>query len=52
MEETLAPLAYDLPRHIESLSDLIIVKALSSEQDDLGADDIAMRCRILAGHLV
>jgi len=52
MEEAFAPLAHDLPGHIESLSDLIVVEALSREQDDLGADDIAMRCRILAGHLV
>jgi hypothetical protein len=46
--ETFSPLAHDLPREIEALSDDLVLKALRSQKDELGADDLTVRQRILA----
>lgn len=47
-EEPLAPLADDLAWRVEFGRDLSIFKALGGIEDDLGPDDVSMRCRIPA----
>jgi hypothetical protein len=42
MVEALAPLADDLARRIQTSGDDVIGQSLGGEQDDLGADDIAI----------
>jgi len=38
LEKTFPPLADDLPRHVQPLADLLVLKALRCQQDGLGAD--------------
>ena len=41
--ESLAPLADDLARRIEACSDHVIGKAISSHENDSGADNVTIR---------
>jgi hypothetical protein len=43
VEETLTPLAHDLPRSIESLSDLLVGQTLGGIKNDLCTDDVNIR---------
>jgi hypothetical protein len=43
LEEPLSPLADDLPRGVETGSDLIVVQTLGSIEDHFGPNDIAIR---------
>ena len=48
-EEALAPLADDLPRRIQPGGDDIVAETLGSEQDDLRADNVAIRVTYICG---
>jgi hypothetical protein len=48
LEEAFAPLRDDLAWQLEPFSDLFVGEALSGEEDDLGAHDIAIRRRIFS----
>jgi hypothetical protein len=43
LEESLAPLADDLARSVESSRDIVVAETLSGVEHDLGPDDIAIR---------
>ena len=42
-KEAVAPFADDLPRHIEARGNNVVAQAFSSQQYDLGADDVSIR---------
>ncbi len=43
LEESLAPLADNLPRRIDSCRDFIITQSVGGIQDNLGSDDVSIR---------
>jgi hypothetical protein len=43
LKEALPPPANDFPTGIQPLGDFVITKALGSEQDHLGTDDLKVR---------
>jgi hypothetical protein len=48
VEEALAPLRYDLSRQVQAFADLLVGQTLSGKEDNLGAHDISIRCRIFS----
>jgi hypothetical protein len=48
LEKALTPLGYDLNRRGQTSSNLLVLEALSSHENDAGADYIAIRCCIPA----
>jgi len=43
VEESLAPLRYDLSRQVQAFDDLLVGQTLSGKEDNLGPYDISIR---------
>ena len=48
--EAFSPLADDLSRQAQALSDDLVLQAIGGEEDELGTDDLEVRRRIFACH--
>jgi hypothetical protein len=46
--EAFSPIAHNLPGHFELLTDYLILKSLCGEQNELGANDFSVGCRVAA----
>jgi len=42
-EEALSPFAHHRPRHVQALTDLLVVQALGGEEHDPGTDHVSIR---------
>jgi hypothetical protein len=49
MKETFSPLRDDLARRIQSFCDLLVLHAASGHENDLGANNLAIRGCVLSG---
>jgi hypothetical protein len=49
VKEAFSPLGDDLTRYIQALGDLLILNACSSQENNLGANNFAIRGRVLPG---
>jgi hypothetical protein len=49
VKEAFSPLGDDLTRYIQALGDLLILNACSSQENNLGANNFAIRGRVLSG---
>jgi len=49
MKETFSPLCDDLARRIQPFCDLLVLHAGSGQENDLGANNFAIRRRVLSG---
>ena len=49
-EKAFSPLADDLPGQAQALGDDLVFQAIRGKEDELGPNDLEVRCRILACH--